>query len=94
MSAKPSAVDVAVIGGGAIGLGVAWRAAERGLSVVVLDPGSPGAASGVAAGMLAPVSEAEYGAAGRELLGLGLESARRWPEFARELEARSGLSVG
>ena len=95
MPVKPSAVDVAVVGGGAIGLSVAWRAAQRGLGVVVLDAGSPrDPASGVAAGMLAPVAEAEFGDAGRDLLALGLESARRWPAFAAELEDASGIAPG
>ena len=48
-----SSFDVAVAGGGAIGLACAWRAAERGLRTVVLDAGEPGAWQ-VAAGMLAP----------------------------------------
>jgi glycine oxidase len=93
LSVNPSAVDVAVIGGGAIGLSVAWRAAQRGLDVVVLDAGSPrDPASAVAAGMLAPAAEVEFGDAGRDLLTLGLESARRWPAFAAELEASSGIA--
>ena len=52
--------DVAVAGGGAIGLAVAWRAARRGLRVVVLERDELGAGtSSVAAGMLAPVTEVE-----------------------------------
>jgi len=35
--------DVAVIGGGPIGLACAWRAARRGLRVIVIDDGVPGA---------------------------------------------------
>jgi glycine oxidase len=84
--------DVAVAGGGLVGLAVAWRAALRGLSVTVADD-SPGAgASAAAAGMLAPVTEAGY----REeaLLRLGAESLARWPSFAAELEAASGRPVG
>jgi glycine oxidase len=42
--------------------------------------------------MLAPVAEADPGE--RELLALGLESARRWPAFAAELEEASGQGVG
>ncbi|HEU4977475.1 MAG TPA: glycine oxidase ThiO [Solirubrobacteraceae bacterium] len=85
--------DVAVVGGGVIGLAVAWRARSRGLSVCVLERGEPGCgASHVAAGMLAPVTEADPGE--RALLALGLESARRWPSFAAELEEVSGLPVG
>ncbi len=85
--------DVAVIGGGAIGLAVAWRAAQRGLSVVLIDRGDLGrGASHVAAGMLAPVAEADPGE--RALLQLGLESAAAWPAFAAELEEASGKSTG
>ena len=60
--------DVVVVGGGVIGLACAWRAAQRGLRVLVLERDTPGAgASGVAAGMLAPVTEADFGE--EELLG-------------------------
>ena len=84
-------VDVAVLGGGAIGLAVAWRCAQRGAHVAVFDRGPLGAGtSSVAAGMLAPVSEAEYGDAGRRLLELGLDSLARWPGFAAELASASG----
>jgi glycine oxidase len=59
----------------------------------VLDRGEPGGgASRVAAGMLAPVTEADAGE--RALLTLGLESARRWPAFAAELADVTGLDVG
>ena len=45
---------MAVAGGGAIGLAVAWRAAQAGLRVAVLERGRlAGGASSVAAGMLA-----------------------------------------
>jgi glycine oxidase len=85
--------DVAVVGGGVIGLSVAWRARARGLSVVVLDRGELGeGTTRVAAGMLAPVSEAE--AQERALLALGIESARMWGAFAAELNDVSGLDVG
>jgi glycine oxidase len=81
--------DAVVIGGGLVGLASAWRAAERGLSVLVLERDEPGAgASGVAAGMLAPVTEVEFGE--RALLDLGLASRELWPAFAAELEERSG----
>ena len=46
--------ELAVVGGGVIGLACAWRAAQRGLRVAVLDAGAPGNASHAAAGMLAP----------------------------------------
>ena len=83
--------DVAVIGGGAIGLASAWRAAARGLRTVVLDAGDPGAWH-VAAGMLAPVSEAEFGE--RDLLELGLRSAGAYEAFCAELAEVSGRDPG
>lgn len=49
-------------------------------------------ASHVAAGMLAPVAEADPGE--RALLELGRASAALWPAFAQELEEASGKPVG
>ena len=86
-------IDVAVLGGGVAGLAVAWRARARGLTVCVLDRGELGAGtSRVAAGMLAPVTEADAGE--RPLLALALDSARRWPAFATELEEATGVEIG
>lgn len=86
--------DVVVVGAGVIGLACAWRCAQRGMSVLVLERESqPGAgASGVAAGMLAPITEAEPGE--RALLELNLAGAEMWPAFAAELAERSGLDTG
>jgi glycine oxidase len=88
-------VDVAIVGGGVIGLAVAWRARMRGLSVMVLERGEVGrGTSYVAAGMLAPVAEVEFGESGRAALELGLRSAELWPGFAAELERESDAEVG
>jgi|HubBroStandDraft_6_1064221.scaffolds.fasta_scaffold15221_2 glycine oxidase len=84
--------DVVVAGGGVVGLAIAWRAATVGFSVVVVDPGAGDAASLVAAGMLAPVSESTFGE--DALLRLNLLALRRFPAFAAELEQASGQSVG
>jgi glycine oxidase len=86
--------DAVVIGGGLIGLATAWRARRRGLSVLVVDRASdPGSgASGVAAGMLAPVTEADFGEEGS--LRVNLAARERWPAFAAELEELSGLPTG
>lgn len=84
---------MAVAGGGAIGLAVAWRAARRGLHVALLERGAPGGgASSVAAGMLAPVTEASP--VERPLLDLGLASAAGYPAFVEELTRDSGLDPG
>jgi glycine oxidase len=94
-SGHSAPLDVLVIGAGIIGLSVASRARAKGLSVSVLERATVGrGASHVAAGMLAPVAEAEFGEAGRRLLELGLRSAAMWPAFAAELEAASGEEVG
>ena len=82
---------MAVAGGGLIGLACAWRAARSGLRVVVLDAGEPGAWE-VAAGMLAPVAEAEFGE--RALLELGLRSAAAYEDFCAELAEASGRDPG
>jgi glycine oxidase len=86
-------LDVIVVGAGVIGLSCAWRAAQRGLDVVVVEKRAPAAgASGVAAGMLAPVGELSFGE--RRLLELNLASAELFPTFAAELEAAASLPVG
>ena len=73
-------------------MAVAWRARARGLSVVVFDRGELGiGTSRVAAGMLAPVAEADAGE--RALLELGRRSAALWPDFARELIEAGGVDI-
>lgn len=85
--------DVLVVGGGVIGLSCAWRLAQRGARVAVLERGEPGeGATRVAAGMLAPVGELSFGEP--ELLELTLAAARLYPDFVAELEAASGESTG
>jgi len=85
--------DVAVVGGGVIGLACAWRLAQGGAEVAVLERGEPGGgASRVAAGMLAPIGELAFGEP--ELLELNLAAARIYPEFVAELEAATGQSTG
>ncbi|WP_104192446.1 glycine oxidase ThiO [Cryobacterium sp. Y82] len=85
MSERPAqrTVDVAVIGGGVIGLGIAWALAHSGRTVVVIDPDPAGGATFAAAGMLAAVSELHY----REeaLLDLMLASSKLYPDFIDSL---------
>jgi len=85
-------MDVLIIGGGVVGLSIAWRCAQRGLSVTVIDPEPGTGATRTAAGMLAPVTELHF--EGRDLLALNLASAARYPAFADELRETTGLDVG
>ncbi|MGC0365615.1 glycine oxidase [Rhodococcus sp. 27YEA15] len=81
---------VSVVGGGVIGLAVAWRAARDGWVVRLYDPALGSGASWVAGGMLAPLSE---GWPGEETaLAVGAASLQRWPDFGAELE-KFGQSV-
>jgi glycine oxidase len=87
-----SGLDVVVVGGGIVGLFVAWRVRELGLTVAVLDAGDDaGVAWPVAAGMLAPISEAQFGAHGERAVTLGRAAAARWPDAARALGEASGI---
>jgi glycine oxidase len=87
------ATQVHVVGGGVIGLSTAWELSRNGHEVTVVSP-TPGldGASWVAAGMLAPVTEAQFGESA--LTALLLEGAGRWPAFARTLETATGQSIG
>src|SRR3954469_5675189 len=85
--------DSIFVGGGVIGLACAWRAAQRGARVCVLERERPAAgATGVAAGMLAPAGEASWGE--EALVDFNLQSLSRWPDFAEQLERSSGIEVG
>jgi glycine oxidase len=86
------AVDLVIVGAGAIGLTVAWRAAQRGLRVRVLERDRPGAgASTAAAGLLTPTEADEWtGARG----ALSLAAMRGWGGFAAELEEAAGATIG
>jgi glycine oxidase len=88
-----SGFDAIFVGAGVIGLACAWRAAQRGARVCVLERDRPAAgATGVAAGMLAPVGEASWGE--ERLLGFNFESLARWPGFAAQLEGEAELETG
>lgn len=84
--------DVEVIGGGPIGLSIAWRCAARGMRVAVYDPKPGSGAVDAAGGMLASAAEAHFGEV--ELTGLLTESAARWPAFATQLAEASGMDLG
>ncbi|HEX8456159.1 MAG TPA: glycine oxidase ThiO [Pyrinomonadaceae bacterium] len=88
----PEQADVAILGGGVIGLSVARELARAGAQVVLIERGEePGAeASWAAAGMLAPQVEAD---GADEFFKLAAASRDAYPAFARALEAETGISV-
>ena len=88
----PARVDIAVVGGGVIGLSVGWRLLRRGLAVAIFDAGSAGGGtSSAATGMLAAQAEHEPG--GDPLLALSLESLALWPGFRDALQADAGAAI-
>jgi glycine oxidase len=84
--------DAIFVGGGAIGLSGAWQASRQGLRVTVVDPAPGRGASWVAAGMLAPVTEAGFGE--EPLVRLLVAGADRWAAFAADLTEAGGADVG
>jgi glycine oxidase len=83
---------LAIVGAGVIGLSCAWRAAEAGWAVELVDPAPGSGSSWVAGGMLAPVTEAWPGE--EDLLELGADSLGRWPAFAAALAGAAGTPAG
>jgi glycine oxidase len=83
--------SVAVIGGGIIGLSIAWQLAREGWRVAVLEKNlAGGEASWAGAGMLSPGGEVEGHSA---LADLAMESRELYGRFIRELEAASGFAI-
>jgi glycine oxidase len=82
---------VTIAGAGIIGLTSAWRLAQLGWQVEVFDSGEPLAqASWAAAGMLAPGGEIDSSAT---LARMAIRSLSLYPEFVRDLEEESGVSI-
>jgi glycine oxidase len=81
---------IIVAGGGLIGCSIAWRLAQRGHHVQVIESSRPGtAASWAAAGMLAPLIEAHH----KELGAMARASIAQFPDFVRELHEASGIDA-
>lgn len=86
------AADVLIIGGGIIGCSIAWRLAQAGMKVTVLDRSEPGGeASTAAGGMLAPLGEMLEPRAFAELC---VASRNLYARFAAEVEESSGHHAG
>ena len=86
-------LDVAIIGAGVIGQGIAFRLKrlKPSLKIAVLgDPMNSLMASKAAAGMLAPYSECERG---DRFFRFCRESLAKYPKFIEELTAISGVHV-
>jgi len=91
-SSTSKQMTVAIVGGGVIGLAIAWRLAMGGARVTVYERDATGSgASHASAGMLAACAETEPGEEGH--LALNRASQQLWPEFAAELETFTGLAV-
>ena len=74
--------DVIIIGGGVIGLALAWRLRHVGVTVLVVEKGEPAReATHAAGGMIAHCDPHNP----PELAGMIAASARMYPEFVREL---------
>src|SRR4051812_50195797 len=83
--------DILVVGGGLIGLSVAWRAAQRGARVVVLEAGAIGSgASHVAAGQPAPGAGGGGGGGGGGVVGASPPPPPRRAAGLDELRAAAG----
>lgn len=89
--------DIAVIGGGVIGLSVGRALARAGARVAVIDAGAAiPPATNAAAGMLAPSFEIGHGSADateEALYAFSVASLDLWPDFAARLEDESGVAV-
>jgi len=85
-----TAVDVAIVGGGAIGAACARAAALRGLEVVIFEPGpDPAAASPASAGMLAPQIEPLDDA----LIALSVRARDLYEPLAPALRETTGIEI-
>lgn len=83
---------VVVVGAGIIGLFAARGLRQAGHDVTIVDPRPARGASWVAAGMLAPLSELEYGH--EDLFRLNRVAAEAWPDVAASLSDSNGIDVG
>ena len=83
---------VLIIGGGIIGLSIAWRLTDIGKKVLIIDKKNLGKeASWAAAGMLS--GKLDLKPCEEKLLPIFKKSNSIWPKFAKELEDTSGKSI-
>ena len=92
--------DVAIIGGGAIGLSCAWQLALRGARVTLFERAQSGReASFAAGGMLAPICESAVHPwncaphSRQAMLDLCFASRDAYPAFEAQLRLQTGLDI-
>ncbi len=87
-----SVPDVVVVGGGVIGLSIAYFLSQRGATVTVLDQNQPGQeASWAGAGMLPPGNLPGARSASAQLRAY---SHQRWRSLSQELRELTGIDNG
>ena len=85
-------MKVVIIGAGVAGLGIGWRLAQAGQSVIILERSQPASgATFAAAGMIAMT--AELAEASEAEIDFARRSKSLWPDFAKELEQESAISI-
>jgi glycine oxidase len=97
MSSRPeSHPDVLIVGGGVIGLSIAYFLSKEGVSVTVLDQGQPGQeASWAGAGMLPPGNpDGSTDSSLEPAARLRALSHRLWSGFSRQLKELTGIDNG
>src|SRR6266550_4172740 len=92
MTVPIKTADVAIVGGGVIGLAIGRALAQRGVrEMLIVERSSLGAeASSAAAGMLAPQAEAD---AADEFFQLCCQSRDLYPTFAQSLQEETGIDI-
>lgn len=84
--------DVIVVGGGVIGLTIAWKLAEQGTAVTVVEQGTPGReASWAGAGMLPPANLDIATTPAQRLRAL---SHLHWNDWSHQLSDSTGIDNG
>lgn len=83
--------SVAIVGGGIVGMSIAWHLAQAGFAVTVYDKSTIGGeASWAGAGMLAPGGEFETDSS---LARLAIESRQLYRDFVNHLQRESGTEI-
>src|SRR5579864_4870155 len=90
MARRPD-YDVAVIGGGLVGVAIAWGLAREGQRVAVLDEGD--IAKRASRGNFALVWVQSKGLGLADYVGWTIRSSDNWPRLAAELKEQTGLDA-